>query len=142
MRIYKPKYGDIRIHCDTEKTFTILIFDKNASLISYGVICFLECHKLHVSPKIRLATDRNPCNVGMTLLFAIFRSYWLTVYLPISFDSTRNKNYGHNGLNYVVGVFAYINYYLHTKGSKVLLHWPNGITIHTGYTIYDNNLHI
>ena len=39
MRIYTPKYRYVRVHHDTENTFVIVIFTKNASFRSYDVIC-------------------------------------------------------------------------------------------------------
>ena len=69
----------------TEKTFIILIFTINILFRSYSIICFLECHQLHLSPKIRISTDLR--NVAMTFLFATltkngsFRNYGTFAYL-------------------------------------------------------------
>ena len=65
----------------------IVIFAENASLKSYGVICFPRMPLTSYSGATKYGYQRNPRNVGMTLLFAVltknnsFRSYSTFVYL-------------------------------------------------------------
>ena len=65
--------------------FYKLIFAKNASFKSYGVICLLRC--TNYSGATKYGYQRNPRNVGIILLFAVlikndsFRSYSTFVYL-------------------------------------------------------------
>ena len=59
----------------------IVIFAENASFKSYGVICLPRMPLTSYSGAIKYGYQRNPRNVGMTLLFAVstkndsFRSY-------------------------------------------------------------------
>ena len=65
----------------------IVIFAENASLKSYGVICFPRMPLTSYSGATNYGYQWNPRNVGMTLLFAVltknnsFRSYSTFVYL-------------------------------------------------------------
>ena len=65
----------------------IVIFAANASFKSYGVICLPRMPLTSYSEATKYRYQRNPRNVGMTLLFAVltkndsFRSYSTFVYL-------------------------------------------------------------
>ena len=60
----------ILVQRDSDKNFIILIFDKNASFRSYGVICLPRMPPITLDhPKY--GYPRNQRNVDMTLLFAI-----------------------------------------------------------------------
>ena len=65
----------------------IVIFAENASLKSYGVICLPRMPLTSYARATKYGYQRNPRNVGMTLLFAVltknnsFRSYSTFVYL-------------------------------------------------------------
>ena len=65
----------------------IVIFAENASFKSYGVICLPRMPLTSYSGATKYGYQRNPRNVGMTLLFAVltkndsFRSYSTFVYL-------------------------------------------------------------
>ena len=69
----------VRVHRDTEKTFIIVIFAKNASFRSYGVICLPQ---MHLNPKQRILKESaegwkaidSPKNTS-------FRSYGTFAYL-------------------------------------------------------------
>ena len=62
-----------------------MIFAENASFKSYGVICLPRMPLTSYSGATKYGYQRNPRNVGMTLLFAVltvsFRSYSTFVYL-------------------------------------------------------------
>ena len=84
---------DVRtcVHRGTENSFIyyiiIVIFAENASFKSYGVICLPRMPLISYSGAAKYGYQRNPHNVGMTLLFAVltkndsFRSYSTFVYL-------------------------------------------------------------
>ena len=65
----------------------IVIFAENASFKSYGVICLPRMPLTSYSGATKYGYQRNPRNMGMTLLFAVltkndsFRSYSTFVYL-------------------------------------------------------------
>ena len=65
----------------------IVIFAENAPFKSYGVICLPRMPLTSYSGATKYGYQRNPRNVGMTLLFAVltkndsFRSYSTFVYL-------------------------------------------------------------
>ena len=64
----------------------IVIFAENASFKSYGVTCLPRMPLTSYSGATKYGYQRNPRNVGMTLLFAVltndsFRSYSTFVYL-------------------------------------------------------------
>ena len=65
----------------------IVIFAENASFKSYGVICLPRMPLTSYSGATKYGYQRNPRNVGMTLLFAVltkndsFRSYSTFIYL-------------------------------------------------------------
>ena len=65
----------------------IVIFAENASFKSYGVICLPRMPLTSYFEATKYGCQRNPRNVGMTLLFAVltkndsFRSYCTFVYL-------------------------------------------------------------
>ena len=65
----------------------IVIFDENASFRSYGIICLPRMPLTSYFGATTYGYQRNPRNMGMTLLFAVltkndsFRSYSTFVYL-------------------------------------------------------------
>ena len=80
----RPRNIGTYVFTATRKTLLyiiIVIFAENASFRSYGVICLLT------TPEQQNTDTKNPCNMGMTLLFAIltknatFRSYSAFIYL-------------------------------------------------------------
>ena len=77
------QYRYVRVHCDTEKPFIIVIFAKNASFRSYGVIC-LPLMSL-TNPKRRIpkksAEDWKALIVMILTENASFRSYGTFTYL-------------------------------------------------------------
>ena len=79
---------DVRVHRGTETLlYIIVIFAENASFKSYSVICLPRMPLTSYSGATKYGYQRNPRNVGMTLLFAVltkndsFRSYSTFVYL-------------------------------------------------------------
>ena len=81
-----PNYRCIWIHHNTEKPFIILIFAKYALFLKLRHHFLPQMPPTNLSPKYRY--QRNPCNVGMTLLFMILTknaSFKVMVYLLASF---------------------------------------------------------
>ena len=76
-------YPKMLVHTDyhgTETTFIILFFTKNSLFSSYNIICFLECHQLHLS------TVAEGCHATSRFRFpfSTFRLPFSTFRLPFS----------------------------------------------------------
>ena len=68
--VFCHRYRYVRVHSDTEKTFIIVIFAKNASFRSYGVICL---------PRMPLTTPE-PQNTDTNGIHATWaRHYYFTI---------------------------------------------------------------
>ena len=89
-RASRPRNIGTYVFTTTRKTLLyiiIMIFVENVSFRSYGVICLPRMPLTSYSGATKYGYQRNPCNVGMTLIFAIltnnasFRSYSTFVYL-------------------------------------------------------------
>ena len=89
-RASRPRNIGTYVFTATRKTLLyiiIVIFAENASFIRYGVICLPRMPLTSYFGATKYGYQRNPHNVGMTLLFAVltkndsFRSYSTFVYL-------------------------------------------------------------
>ena len=89
-RASRPRNIGAYVFTATRKTLLyiiIVIFAENASFRSYGVICLPRMPLTSYFGATKYRYQRNPRNMGMTLLFAVltkndsFRSYSTFVYL-------------------------------------------------------------
>ena len=84
--VYRPQNIGIQIYHDTGKTFTALIFAKNAYFRRNGVICFLESHQLHLTHQRRIQTEStqhgHDISIGILTKNSSFTSYGTFAYFP------------------------------------------------------------
>ena len=84
VHMYSPRYGENCYTCNP-------VFYKKCFIQRlHSITCFLGCHQLHLSPKIRIPTESTQhgydiatCTCIYNFNNALFRSYSINISLPL-----------------------------------------------------------